>query len=340
MSNIPHNELNSSSNDSSVVAYIVVSWNNLDILPECIESINKQSYKNKKIILIDNNSRDNTVESIRENYKNVQVLAQEDNLGFARANNLGIKEALKDSAVESIVLLNSDARLSRNWTEVITQEVSKRAHVATAQGTILDYYDHDIIDSTHVYISRYGQATQGSYRKDAHKNPFTSTTRVFGCNAAAVLISREFIEAQPFVNLFDETMFMYLEDVDVAARATVMGWENCIVPSAVAYHMGSASSSKKPGYSLRMTYRNNLGLLVKNLPLKLLAPILIKMPKSDLSAAKHLVDIKQASGIRQIVYGRLQSFLYLPRYVYMRHKLRPYRSVKNQELKSLMHKGY
>ena len=64
-------------------------------------------------------------------------------------------------------------------------------------------------------------------------------------------------------------MFMYLEDVDVAARATVMGWTSYFVPDAVAYHMGSASTGGGTGksrYAFYMTYRNNFGMLVKNLP--------------------------------------------------------------------------
>jgi len=71
------------------VTYIIVAWNNKDILDDCIGSINQQDYPTKEIILVDNASKDNTVDYVREKYPNVTILPQDANYGFAKGNNIG-----------------------------------------------------------------------------------------------------------------------------------------------------------------------------------------------------------------------------------------------------------
>src|SRR5579884_445529 len=142
------------------IAYIIVSWNNADLLEECIISINKQDYKYKKrIILVDNASSDNTPEYIEKEFSNVEVIREKTNHGFARGNNIGINKALEDGEVGYIVLLNTEARLETNWTSTLIEAASKRLKVACMQSITLDYYDPGVIDSTHLYISRRGQGT-------------------------------------------------------------------------------------------------------------------------------------------------------------------------------------
>ena len=323
-----------------VVAYIIVSWNNKDILDECIESIFEQKNVQKHVLLVDNDSKDGTAEYITNTYPKVFVMAQEANHGFAKGNNIGIKEALKDPSVEFVVLLNSDARLADNWTETLARQARLKVRTATMQSITLDYYDHGIMDSTHVYLSTIGQATQGSFRQPIAFGSDVAPQKVFGCNAAAMLITRKFIEAQPFEDFFDETMFMYLEDVDVATRATVMGWDNYVVPGTRAYHMGSASSGKNPGFSLYMTFRNNLGLMIKNLPFPILMKVILMIPRSDRASIRHLKRIGKSEGVPAILKGRAASLLYIPIFLMKRHTLKKSRKVDTQYLWHLMRKGY
>lgn len=328
--------------ESNKVAYIVVSWNNKDLLDECIESIKEQKTEAMKAIyLVDNNSQDGTVEYIENNYPEVVLLAQSGNYGFARGNNIGIKAAFEDISVSHVVLLNTDARLEPNWTQTLLEAIKEKRNVATAQSVTLDYYDHQVIDSTHIYISRIGQGTQGAWRVPLEFGADIPTHKVFGCNAAAMMITREFIEAQPFEDFFDETMFMYLEDVDVATRATVMGWDNFVIPGTRAYHMGSVSSNKKdPSFSLYMTFKNNTGLLIKNLPFRIVVRLLLKIPKADLAAIKHLRRIGRKNAVPAVIKGRLKSLLYVPTFIAKRYKLKALRVVDESYLWKLMNRGY
>jgi GT2 family glycosyltransferase len=104
---------------------------------------------------------------------------------------------------------------------------------------------------------------------------------------------------------------MYLEVVDVA-KEQHMGWSNFVVPGARAYHMGSASSSKTPGFSVFYTYRNNAGLLIKNLPLPVLVKVFPKLIRGDIETIKVLYKSNRSSQIKYIRKGRLISLVYLP----------------------------
>lgn len=288
--------------------------------------------------MVDHDSADNSVAFTKENYPTVLVIEEKSNWGFAKGNNLGIKEALKDPDIRHIVLLNTDARIAPDWLETMSTFAGKKPKGACFQGTTLDYYDDKIIDSTHIYVSHNSQATQGNWRK-----PYINEIgpkKVFGVNAAACLINRDFIEAQPYNDFFDEQMFMYLEDVDVAARATVMGWDNYLVPSARAFHMGSASSGKNPDFSLYLTFRNNLGMIIKNFPLPIVWKLLIAMPRSDRATIRHLKRQGNKNAAQLIVKARAAGLFGMHKYLYKRSKLSRLRDIDEGYLWRLMSKGY
>lgn len=322
-----------------LVVFIVVSWNNQDILGDCFQSIVNQTYNNHKTVLIDNGSKDDSISFTKENYPWVDVYDAKANLGFAKGNNVAMQYAAeKYPEVSYFVFLNSDARLRSDWLDVLVHFAQKKPRGAVFQSTTLDYYNHDVVDSTHIYISDNGSGTQANWR-----SPYLGEhgpRKVFGANAAAALISKKFIDAQPFSTVFDETLFMYLEDVDLSARATVMGWDNYLVPGTAAYHMGSASSGKTPGFSLYMTYRNNVAILLKNIPFKMLIRIFPRAVQSDYHTIRHLKRIGQASGIRKLLKGRLVGFFRIPLYIPGIWKLRAHRKAASIEyLEQLMRTG-
>lgn len=320
-------------------AFIVISWNNSDILQECFDSIRAQTYTNHRTILVDNDSKDDSVVAARRFMPEATIIENSNNDGFTRGNNIGIAEALRDPEVDYIVLLNSDARLASEWLQTVIDFAAGKPKAATLQGTTLDYYDHGIIDSTHIYVARNGQATQGSWR-DTYADEF-GPKKVFGVNAAACLITRSFIEAQPFgAELLDEAFFMYLEDVDLAARATVMGWDNYLVPGARAYHMGSASSGKNPGFSLYMTFRNNSAMLYKNLPMGLLLRLVPRIARSDLDTIRHLRALGKPEAARKVLKGRLIGLLRVPLFIRKRRIIARNRRVSSTYLWHLMRQGY
>jgi len=322
------------------IAYVVVGWNNLDLIKDCFKSITAQSYPNNKIIYVDNHSGDKSVEWVRANFPKTQILELDDNTGFAKGNNLGISEALGDPEVGFVALVNTDARLDTDWAEKILDFAQLKPKGACYQGTTLDYYDHNVIDSTHIYVSRNGQGTQGNWRK--YVTSELGPRKVFGVNAAACIISRSFLEAHPFgEEVFDETIFMYLEDVDLAVRSTVMGWDNYLVPGARAYHMGSASASAKGStFSLYMTFRNNSSMLFKNFSLKMLIKMTPRILKGDLDTIKTLWRRNQKRFIWAVVKGRIVGTLRLTLFLRKKYLMSKARKINPDYLWGLMRDGY
>ncbi len=321
------------------IAYIIIGYNNRDLIDECFESIEAQTFNRHTIIFVDNNSADDSVGHINQRYPGVKILAPGFNSGFAKGNNFGIDEALADPEIDYVALINTDARLDSRWAEKILDFAELKPKGALFQGTTMDYYDHQIIDSTHIFVARNGQGTQGNWRF-FYQSEF-GPKKVFGVNAAACMVSRKFIESQPFGRqLFDERMFMYLEDVDLAARATVMGWDNYLVPSARAYHMGSASSGKNPGFSLYMTFRNNCGMIYKNFPWRIIWRMTPGLIRGDIDTVKALRRQGKKAAARKVIKGRLVGLCYLPFYIAKRRKMRRAGKIDTEYLWQLMLKGY
>jgi hypothetical protein len=321
------------------VAFILVCWNNQDLLEECFKSIRAQTFDEHVTIMVDNGSKDDSVIYTKQNFPWVHIYEAGANLGFAKGNNVGVKYALQEYPnLEYLVFINTDARMRNDWLSTMLNFADLKPKGALFQSTTLDYYDHSVVDSTHIYLARNGSGTQAGWR-----TPYIGDQgprKVFGVNAAVAMISRRFIDAQPFKWLFDETMFMYLEDVDLSARATIMGWDNYLVPGTFGYHMGSASSGKNPGFSLYMTYRNNSALLYKNLPFGMILKMLPGIVRGDLETIRLLRRTGRKEGAKKIIKGRVIGLTRLPLFFVKRQKMLRVRTIPKVYLWQLMNKGY
>ncbi|HEY2003589.1 MAG TPA: glycosyltransferase family 2 protein [Candidatus Saccharimonadia bacterium] len=317
------------------VTVLVLCWNNQDLLGECFKSIFDQSYDNFDVIMVDNGSKDSSVAFTRKHFPKVRLIETGKNNGFAIGNNIGIKEALKDSDCQYIVLLNTDATLRKDWLEKMVEFAENHPRLGSAQSPTLDYFDHDILDSNGICMDRWGLATQIGYRQS---NVRYETQRVFGVNAAAAIFSRAFLEEQPFGDDYlDHDLWMYLEDVDLAARATMMGWESWVVAETFAYHMGSASSAKLPGaFSLYMTYRNNALVLIKNFPWRIILRTLPGLFRAEAYRIRGFLRERKYGLIKAMVMGRLRSLPLFPLFLIKRGKLKKYWKIDSTELWELM----
>jgi GT2 family glycosyltransferase len=326
--------------EKSMWAIIVVCWNNEGLLAECLDSVRAQTIGAERLItiMVDNDSSDDSVAFVRKNYPEVSLIEVGHNSGFSHANNLGIRHAFQDDRVAGVVMLNSDARLEPNWLETITQFASTRPKAASLQSLTVDHANPSVIDSHHLYVTRSLHATQ--FLTGTPIDRTYTTQRVFGVNAAAALYTRAFLEAQPFDDYLDETMGMYLEDVDLAARALVMGWESWFVEGTRASHIGSASSKHRSGgFALRQTWRNQPVMLLTNLPLAILGRGLRGLLLHELGAVRHLRATGQPELVGEILRGRRDSLKLIGYALRRRKVLKPYRRVDSDLLWELMNTG-
>jgi hypothetical protein len=273
------------------------------VLPACLASLERQTFRDFRLLLVDNGSRDGSLSIVQGCALEHSVIDFESNTGFARAVNTGIQQACSSY----ILLLNNDVVLDDRCLEQLVEYLERELHAAAVSPRIMQWKDPDRIDSLGIGMSREGKGFQLGWGKrwtGGISEPF----RVFGACAACALYRREAFED---VGLLDSCFFAYLEDVDWSFRANWQGLQTYAVPYAVAYHRGShTTGGHYSPFSLYWILRNQWAVLLKNLPASLwlrCAPwILYGQAKT---AARAVLLEKQP----RLYFGAMVSFLrYLP----------------------------
>ncbi len=250
-----------------MISIIIVGFNSKKYLSKCFKSILSSDLKTFRIIFVDNNSSDGSVEYVKKYFPNVLVLESRTNLGFAAGNNLGIKKALHLKS-DFVFILNPDTiidksclkRLKMNATENIVQPLIL---------LIEDNKKTNLINTTGSYLNFLGISYCDDYRKHANNIVEKDITTASG--------AASFIPATVFkkVGFFDENLFMYHEDVDLFWRARLAGYNIRLVPEAKVWHDYKFSKGKNKFFFIE---RNRLIFIFKNFSLKyllLISPMMI-----------------------------------------------------------------
>lgn len=206
---------------------------------QCITSLEKQLKGfSHEVIVVDNNSSDDSVTTIRKTFPNVRLIENKDNLGFAGGCNRGAKQAKG----EYLLFLNSDTQLHENTPAKMLRVFSKYPKAAIV-GAMLQNKDGTLQRSAasfyslnHVFVMLFGGDT-------AEMKRFTDNAvrKVDWVSGGCMLIKRDVFEE---VGGFDEAFFMYVEDMELCFRVEQNGWEIYIDPSSVVTHAGQGSSDK------------------------------------------------------------------------------------------------
>jgi GT2 family glycosyltransferase len=245
------------------VAIVMVNRNGGAVLDACLNALARQSWSDFRLVLVDNGSTDASVAAAMGRLP-AEVIRNEANLGFAKANNIGMAHALTDPAVEYILTLNNDTLPTPDFLERLVGAADRSpSGYGSWQGKVVSAADPRVLDAVGLELTRDSQATQLGYREvDAGRY---QSGDVYGVNAAAALYSRPFIEGiSQGGEFFDGEFFAYLEDVDVAVRGVGAGWLAAYVSDAVVGHVGSATGGTESLFKWHVTSRNKLFLQVKN----------------------------------------------------------------------------
>lgn len=245
-----------------MLTFIVVNYNGEKYLKECLNSIINQTYRKLRVLVIDNGSTDGSRDILRnfeDYYSRFEVIRNEENLGFAKAANQGIGMA----NTKFVALVNNDAFLERNWAEEMLKAADDlRAGIFASK---ILFEDGRINSAGHAIYRGLAVMERGFLEKD--EGQFDEPCYVAGACAAAAMYRRSLFED---VGLFDEDYFMYNEDVDLSLRALIRGWKILYVPTAIAYHLHSASTGFLSDFSVYYNSRNWVWSVVKNVPRDLL----------------------------------------------------------------------
>lgn len=252
----------------SRVYIVVVSWNNFDDTKECLDSLACIDYPNYKIIIIDNGSRDGSGKRLQKEFPQHFFIFNEENLGFAEGNNVGIKKALEDPACAYVLCLNNDTAVERSFLSELIM-VAKRneyEHFGSFQAKMIVFSQRNRIDSAGIFIKKSGYASnRGSL---APVSKYGDAEEIFGACGGAALYRREAISSLCDNDgfFFDPVFFIYAEDVDVAMRLQLRGWKSFFVASSIVFHKGSNTLGKYSVKSRMLGARNGIYVLAKNIP--------------------------------------------------------------------------
>lgn len=245
------------------IAVQIVTYNSVDYIADCLNSVSLQSYPVEKIIVIDNDSND-CIKDVVSHYSNVYFVQNSINSGFVGGHNQGLNYAETDY----VLVLNPDVILDKYYIEHIIKFMQLNEKVGAATGKLYRDLDSYIIDSTGINIKKSRRAVdRGSGEVD--QGQYDDMINVFGVSGAAAVYKREMIDMiSEDGRFFDESFFAYKEDVDVSWRARLAGWEICFVPKAIAQHeRGWKDNKSRKDISLKTrkhSYINRHFYIIKN----------------------------------------------------------------------------
>jgi GT2 family glycosyltransferase len=277
---------------------IVPNWNGRQLLDACLAALGAQTWRDFKIVIVDNGSTDGTVTWVQERYPDVQVIANGRNLGFATAVNQGIR----DSGTRYVATLNNDTKPDVGWLAALVAAAERDPRVGMCASKMVFADQPGVINSTGICLDRTGIAwDRHGGEPDARSE--SEPVEVFGPCAGAALYRRAMLDE---VGLFDDDFFAYLEDVDLAWRARQAGWRCLYVPAARVLHRHSATGVEGSPFKSYLLGRNKVWLIVKNYPFAPLWPYVPLLFLYDLAAVLYaLVSRRDVTALR----GRLAGLI-------------------------------
>ncbi|MBR2188445.1 MAG: glycosyltransferase family 2 protein [Eubacterium sp.] len=248
--------------DSTTV--IIPNYNGMQFLETCLDSLGRQTYRNFRILVVDNGSTDGSAAWLKEQESDrLSVICLPENTGFAAAVNTGIRA----SKTRYVLLLNNDVRADERFVEELVRAIGKSKRIFSAASKMIRMYEPDRMDSAGDLYTCVGWAFNRGTGEPV--KAYDQPCDVFSACAGAAIYRREAFDR---IGLFDERHFAYLEDIDVGYRARIFGFRNVYAPRAVVWHVGSGTSgSKYNAFKVRLTARNNVWLNYKNMPAPQLA---------------------------------------------------------------------
>ena len=252
--------------DKEKVIIQIVTYNSVSCIEKCLESVEKQTFKDFLVLLLDNQSSDDTVHVI-EKFKSksdirMELICSTTNSGFCKGHN---DLFAKYSSTYRLVL-NPDAELAPDYIEEMQKFMSDNRSIGMAAGTIFRDKDKLTIDSLGIKILKSRRAIdimQGKSMPDCIEE-----ISVDGCTGAVAFYREEMLnQCNIDGEIFDVNFFAYKEDVDLAWRSRLFGWEAAYVPNAIAYHERGWKPNGRGRISRTIrihSYKNRYLMLLKN----------------------------------------------------------------------------
>jgi len=311
------------------VAVVILNWNGKKFLEKFLGTlINNTNSELAEICVIDNNSTDDSISFLRENYPTIKLVLLENNYGFAGGYNRGLKEIQS----KYYLLLNSDIEVPQNWINPLVNLMETEPAIGVCGPKLLSYEKRNFFEysgacggfiDTYAYPFCKGRIFE---KCEEDKGQYDEISDCFWISGAALMIRSEL-----FWNAggFDDEFFAHQEEIDLCWRIQNMGYRIVCQPESFVYHVGGGTLPKSNPFKTYLNFRNNLYLIEKNIP---------KYKRNKVKTVRLFLD--QIAVFRMILQGNFgEAFAvakaYLHFWLHFRRMSKQRKIIKPKSLKYL-----
>ncbi|MGF7075896.1 glycosyltransferase family 2 protein [Mucilaginibacter sp. 3215] len=247
------------------VAVVILNWNGVKYLKQFLPSVLSSTYPNLDIVMGDNDSSDDSVAFMRENYPSVRIIQNDKNYGFTG----GYNRVLAQVDADYYILLNSDVEVIPGWIEPVIELMESDSLIAAAAPKIRSYAQKEYFEHAGAaggFIDKHGYPfCRGRifYELEKDNGQYEQSSEVFWASGASLFIKKSIWDE---AGGFDESFFAHMEEIDLCWRLKNMGYKVMYCARSTIYHVGGGTLNAENPFKTYLNFRNNLLLIKKNLP--------------------------------------------------------------------------
>ena len=317
-----------------LASIVIPNWNGASHLPTCLDALRAQTYRPMEVILVDNGSTDGSQTLVTSQYPEVQLLALDRNLGLTGGNNAGFRAAQG----EILISLNNDTEADPHFVEALVDALQDHPEAGMAAAKMRLFDQRDVLHSAGDGYGVDGVPfNRGVWQRD--EGQFDEPGWIFGGCGGAVAYRRAMLDdvgpaGSELGTPFDESFFMYCEDVDLNWRAQLAGWKCWYTPEAIVYHKLSATGGG--AIASYHTGRNTLWVIAKDYPGGLLRQHWTRVLLAQWQVSCDALRAWRGEAARARLRGQLAGLLGWPRMLKKRRTIQAARRVPDEYIASLL----
>ena len=249
---------------NNIVSIIIPHVQGFNILDECLTSVIKYTHNiTYEIILVNNNSVDNSIKKIKNKFPDIKVVNSNINRGYAGGCNLGAQNATG----EYLLFLNDDTVITENSIEILYNEIKKDNNISAVQPKIKNYHNKELFDYAGacggyidylVYPYSRGRIFD-SIEKDVGQ--YEEKKKIFWASGTAFLTQNKLFKE---LKGFDETLFAHMEEIDYHWKCLLNKYDVYVIPQSVIYHKGGETLQYGSHKKIYLNHRNSIILFLTN----------------------------------------------------------------------------
>ena len=320
------------------IAVVILNWNGKIWLEKFLDNVIENS-KTVEIVVVDNNSKDNSISYLTKNYPTIRIIKHKGNYGYAK----GYNEALKQINSEYFILLNSDIEVTENWISPVIDLMEKDKKISACQPKILDYNHRNKFEYAGAcggFIDKLGYPfCRGRIFNHLEEDlgQYNDSKEVFWATGACLFVrSSHFFE----IGGLDEDFFAHQEEIDLCWRLKNKGYKIFVEPKSLVYHVGGGTLNVVSPLKTHLNFRNNLYMLFKNLPLSSLFIIMpIRLVLDGIASITFLGKKKGVSHLFAVIKSHFTFYFEIPKLIAKRRKISQKSSIKGKTNYSILVKN-